>query len=142
MTFSILGSLEVRRGDEPVGISGSRLRALLVLLLLDAGRTVPVGRLITGIWDDRPPAAAGNALQALVSRLRAALAAERGIVEAVASGYRLAVERDRVDAHRFTRLAAEGRAVGPPVRGGAPAALDEGPAARRGPRAHRRGLAV
>ncbi|MGW0059286.1 AfsR/SARP family transcriptional regulator [Streptosporangium sandarakinum] len=111
MTFAILGSLEVRRGDEPVGISGSRLRALLVLLLLDAGRTVPAGRLIAGIWDDRPPAAAGNALQALVSRLRAALAAERGIVEAVASGYRLAVERDRVDAHRFTRLAAEGRAA-------------------------------
>ncbi|MGV9324813.1 AfsR/SARP family transcriptional regulator [Streptosporangium sandarakinum] len=118
MTFGILGSLEVRRGDEPVGISGSRLRALLVLLLLDAGRTVPAGRLITGIWDDRPPAAAGNALQALVSRLRAALAAERGIVEAVASGYRLAVERDRVDAHRFTRLAAEGRAA---LSAGAPA---------------------
>ncbi|WP_189245373.1 AfsR/SARP family transcriptional regulator [Streptosporangium pseudovulgare] len=118
MTFTILGSLEVRRGDEPVEISGSRLRALLVLLLLDAGRTVPAGRLIAGIWDDRPPAAAGNALQALVSRLRAALAAERGIVEAVASGYRLAVERDRVDAHRFTRLTAEGRAA---LSAGAPA---------------------
>ncbi|MEU6742307.1 AfsR/SARP family transcriptional regulator [Streptosporangium sandarakinum] len=118
MTFAILGPLEVRRGDEPVEISGSRLRALLVLLLLDAGRTVPAGRLIAGIWDDRPPAAAGNALQALVSRLRAALAAERGTVEAVASGYRLAVERDRVDAHRFTRLAAEGRAA---LSAGAPA---------------------
>ncbi|MFF0308232.1 BTAD domain-containing putative transcriptional regulator [Streptosporangium sp. NPDC004379] len=118
MTFAVLGALEVHRGDEPVEISGRRLRALLVLLLLDAGRTVPASRLITGIWDDRPPGAAGNALQALVSRLRAALAAERGVVEATASGYRLAVERDRVDAHRFARLAAEGRAA---LSAGAPA---------------------
>ncbi|MEU7455224.1 AfsR/SARP family transcriptional regulator [Streptosporangium roseum] len=111
MTFAILGPLEIRRCGATVEIAGQRLRTLLGLLLLDAGRVVPVDRLIAGVWEDRPPNAAGNALQALISRLRAALADQRGLVEADAAGYRLAVDPGRVDAHRFTRLAAEGRAA-------------------------------
>ncbi|MFD8532093.1 BTAD domain-containing putative transcriptional regulator [Streptosporangium canum] len=118
MTFAILGPLEIRRCGESAEIAGQRLRTLLGLLLLDAGRVVPVDRLIAGVWEDRPPNAAGNALQALISRLRAALADQRGLVEADAAGYRLAVDPDRVDAHRFTRLAAEGRAA---LAAGAPA---------------------
>ncbi|MFI7058294.1 AfsR/SARP family transcriptional regulator [Streptosporangium canum] len=118
MTFAILGPLEIRRCGETAEIAGQRLRTLLGLLLLDAGRIVPVDRLIAGVWEDRPPNAAGNALQALISRLRAALADQRGLVEADAAGYRLAVDPDRVDAHRFTRLAAEGHAA---LAAGAPA---------------------
>ncbi|WP_165781546.1 AfsR/SARP family transcriptional regulator [Streptosporangium minutum] len=118
MTFAILGPLEIRRCGETAEIAGQRLRTLLGLLLLDAGRIVPVDRLIAGVWEDRPPNAVGNALQALISRLRAALADQRGLVEADAAGYRLAVDPDRVDAHRFTRLAAEGRAA---LATGAPA---------------------
>ncbi|MFI7440245.1 AfsR/SARP family transcriptional regulator [Nonomuraea indica] len=72
--FGILGPLEVRRHGQGVEISGQRLRALLTLLALDAGVTVPFDRLIAGVWRDRPPAGVGNALQSLVSRLRTALA--------------------------------------------------------------------
>ncbi|WP_433240758.1 AfsR/SARP family transcriptional regulator [Streptosporangium sp. CA-135522] len=111
MTFAILGPLEVHRGGEPMEIAGHRLRTLLGLLLLDAGRVVPVDRLVAGVWEDRPPNAVGNALQALISRLRGALADRRGLVEAGAAGYRLAVDPDLVDAHRFARLTAEGRAA-------------------------------
>ncbi|MFI6796776.1 AfsR/SARP family transcriptional regulator [Streptosporangium canum] len=118
MTFAILGPLEIRRCGETAEIAGQRLRTLLGLLLLDAGRVVPVDRLIAGVWEDRPPNTPGNALQALISRLRAALADQRGLVEADAVGYRLAVDPDRVDAHRFTRLAAEGHAA---LAAGAPA---------------------
>ncbi|MGV9773017.1 AfsR/SARP family transcriptional regulator [Streptosporangium sp. NPDC003464] len=118
MTFAILGPLEIRRRGEAAEIAGQRLRTLLALLLLDAGRTVPVGRLVAGVWEERPPNAVGNALQALISRLRGALGDQRGLVEADAAGYRLAVDPDRVDAHRFARLAAEGRAA---LGAGAPA---------------------
>ncbi|MBG0830784.1 winged helix-turn-helix domain-containing protein [Planomonospora sp. ID67723] len=107
--FAVLGPLEIQRGGEKAEIAGQRLRALLGLLLLDAGRPVPLDRLVSGVWGDRPPAAAGNALQALVSRLRAVLGDQRAMVEATATGYRLAVDPDLVDAHRFARLAAEGR---------------------------------
>ncbi|MDA0634969.1 helix-turn-helix domain-containing protein, partial [Nonomuraea sp. MCN248] len=91
VSFAILGPLEARRDGEPVEIAGQRLRTLLGLLVLDAGRTVPVDRLISGIWDDRVPSGVGNALQALVSRLRAALGKNSAsrLVVAEPAGYRL-----------------------------------------------------
>ncbi|WP_189237317.1 AfsR/SARP family transcriptional regulator [Planomonospora parontospora] len=111
MNFAVLGPLEIHRRGEAVEITGRRLRALLCLLALDAGRTVPTDRLVAGVWGDRPPAAVTNALQALVSRLRAVLGDPRGLVEATATGYRLAAGPEQVDAHRFARLAAKGRAA-------------------------------
>lgn len=98
----MLGPPELRTGTgATVPVAGARLRTLLILLALDVGRVVPADRLIDGVWGDDPPAAAGNALQALVSRLRRA-----GLtVEAGPAGYRLAADAGTVDAHRFTRLA-------------------------------------
>lgn len=107
MQFGILGSLEVRTEEgEPVSVGGSRSRALLVLLLLDAGRPVSVDRLIDGQYGDDPPAGAANAIQAQVSRLRRGL--PPGLITFHQAGYRLAVDPDDVDAYRFERLAREG----------------------------------
>ncbi|HVF13667.1 MAG TPA: hypothetical protein VM942_03655, partial [Acidimicrobiales bacterium] len=55
-----------------------------------------------------------NTLQGYVSHLRNILdPGRRGtatpLLQTVPSGYLLAVEAERVDAHRFERLAAEGR---------------------------------
>ncbi|MGI5156012.1 AfsR/SARP family transcriptional regulator [Microbispora sp. CA-102843] len=109
MSFAVLGPLDVRRDGRPVEVGGQRLRALLTLLLLDAGRTVSTEALVAGVWDDRPPGGVGNALQALVSRLRATV--DRGLVIGGPSGYRLAVSPDQVDLHLFARLAREGAAA-------------------------------
>ena len=100
----MLGPLELRgRTGETVPVAGARLRTLLILLAIDANRVVSADRLIDGVWGEEPPAAAGNALQALVSRLRRM--APELTVEAVPGGYRLVIDADRVDAHRFARLA-------------------------------------
>ncbi|GAA3510834.1 putative ATPase [Streptosporangium album] len=108
MQFGILGPLDVRSPTgEAVSVGGPRPRALLVMLLLNAGRVVGVEQLIDGQYGDDPPAGAANALQAQVSRLRRNLPAET--VEFHGSGYRLAIDPDDVDAHRFERLAREGR---------------------------------
>ncbi|GAA4583926.1 BTAD domain-containing putative transcriptional regulator [Planotetraspora phitsanulokensis] len=106
VSFAVLGPLEVREDGRLIEIGGQRLRALLTLLLLDTGRTVPTDVLVAGVWDDRPPNGVGNALQALVSRLRGTI--DRTLVVADPSGYRLLVPPDQVDLHRFTRLAREG----------------------------------
>jgi len=106
VSFAVLGPLEVRDDGRLIEIGGQRLRALLTLLLLDTGRTVPTDALVAGVWDDHPPNGVGNALQALVSRLRATI--DRALVVADPSGYRLLVAPDQVDLHRFTRLAREG----------------------------------
>jgi predicted ATPase/DNA-binding SARP family transcriptional activator len=132
--FGVLGAVQVLgAGGVEVPAGGPRARALLVLLLLDAGRIVPAERLIDGLYGDSPPAGAANALQSQVSRLRHAVG-EHAPIEFHPSGYRLAVAADDVDAHRFARLAADGqRALGAGDFAGAVAALREGLALWRGP---------
>lgn len=133
MRFGVLGPLQVwSAGGEPVGIGGPRPRALLVMLLLDAGRVVGVDRLVAGQYGDRPPAGAAGAVQTHVSRLRRVLPAD--LVEHHPGGYRLAVDPDDVDVHRFERLVRQGRdhlAGDDPA--GAAAALREALALWRGP---------
>lgn len=107
MRYCILGTTRALRDDgTAVPIGGARLRALLTVLALHPGRTVPAGVLVGEVWDGDPPADAAGALQALVGRLRRALG--RSAVESVESGYRLAAPPDAVDLHRFERLAGEG----------------------------------
>ncbi|GLZ81588.1 SARP family transcriptional regulator [Actinorhabdospora filicis] len=106
MRVSLLGPVTARDDDgAPLDAGGARLRALLARLALDAGRVVPAGALITGLWDAEAPANAANALQGLVSRLRRALGAD---VPHVDGGYRLSGAT--VDAAEFEELAARGRA--------------------------------
>lgn len=96
------------RDGAGIDIGGPRLKTLLALLALRAGSVVQTSELIDGLWGDDVPAGVANALQSLVSRLRAQLAPDAA-VEARDGGYALTVDPDQVDAHRFQRLADEGR---------------------------------
>ncbi|CAL9591954.1 hypothetical protein SUDANB145_05244 [Streptomyces sp. enrichment culture] len=105
--YRILGTTQAFRPDgSPVPVGGARLRALLTVLALRAGRTVPPGLLVDQVWADDPPADATGALQALVGRLRRALGADA--VALADGGYRLTAAPDDIDLHRFERLAGEG----------------------------------
>ncbi|WP_168221213.1 BTAD domain-containing putative transcriptional regulator [Actinomadura sp. WMMA1423] len=116
MEIGLLGPLLVRDdGGDGVAVGGARVRALLAMLALDAGRTVPATRLMDGLWGERPPANTGNALATLVKRLRGVLRPDSVLVSP--PGYLLAVDPGQVDAVRFAQLAAEGRAA---LRGGDP----------------------
>ncbi|MER5700812.1 BTAD domain-containing putative transcriptional regulator [Micromonospora sp. NPDC002296] len=109
MRFCVLGPTQVLLADgREIPVGGPRLRALLALLLLDAGRVVSADRLIDGLYGEHPPRGASNALQSQVSRLRQALPAEH-TVEFHPAGYRLAVDPADIDAYRFERLAEAGR---------------------------------
>ena len=130
--IAVLGPLEVRAdAGQPVEVGGARLRRLLILLALEPGRVVTTSRLVDGVWEDDRPAGAANALQALVSRLRRAI--PEIVLESRPAGYRLVVEPDAVDARRFERLAAAGRARLPVDPAGAAATLREALALWRGP---------
>ncbi|MFC4564798.1 BTAD domain-containing putative transcriptional regulator [Nocardiopsis mangrovi] len=109
MRFSILGPLSVRGADgRPLTVGGARLRRLLVLLLRSPGRTIGTARLIDGVWGDDAPASAGNALQALASRLRRTLGAP-GLLHGDATGYRLDVAPEQIDLFVFEDLVHRGR---------------------------------
>jgi predicted ATPase/DNA-binding SARP family transcriptional activator len=120
--IGLLGPLAVLdEAGRPVRVGGQRVRLLLILLALDAGRVVPAYSLIERLWEDEPPASPGNSLQSLVSRLRAALR-QAGLgdqaIESHPAGYRLALAPDEVDAVAFEALARQGSralAAGDPV---------------------------
>ncbi|GAA2275500.1 hypothetical protein GCM10010145_38060 [Streptomyces ruber] len=134
MRYRVLGTTQAIRPDgSPVPVGGARLRALLTVLALRAGRTVPVGLLVDEVWAaGEPPAEATGAVQALVGRLRRILGADA--VVSADGGYRLAARPDDVDLHRFERLAGEGvRALadGDPAK--AAVVLDDALALWQGP---------
>ncbi|MBF8185863.1 tetratricopeptide repeat protein [Nonomuraea sp. K274] len=108
MRFQILGPTNALGEDgEPVALGGPRVRALLTLLALHAGRVVGAEQLVDGVYGARPPEGVANALQSQVSRLRRALG--RDLVEFHPAGYRLVAEPQDVDAHRFELLTRSGR---------------------------------
>jgi predicted ATPase/DNA-binding SARP family transcriptional activator/tetratricopeptide (TPR) repeat protein len=114
--IALLGPLMVEHDESPLPIGGARLRTLLVRLALEPGRWVSASALVADLWEGDgaagldSPADPLNALQSLVSRLRRLLP-EPGLLESSASGYRLAIAADDVDATRFDALVAQGRSA-------------------------------
>jgi DNA-binding SARP family transcriptional activator len=127
----LLGPIEVERGGELVALGGQKPRALFAALALEPGRVVSVDRIVEALWPGDPPETAGHAVQVYVSQLRKSIGP---VITTRAPGYVLEVSAERVDAHRFARLAQEGRAA---LEGGdaaaAEVALREALALWRGP---------
>ncbi|MVU80072.1 AfsR/SARP family transcriptional regulator [Nocardia sp. ET3-3] len=108
MLVGLLGPVMVEAADGTrAAVGGPRVRALLGLLALEAGRVVPAARLVDGVWGEDPPAGTGNALQTLASRLRTAVP----MVRNDGGGYVLDVPPEDVDAHRFAGEIEAGRAL-------------------------------
>jgi DNA-binding SARP family transcriptional activator/pimeloyl-ACP methyl ester carboxylesterase len=107
MRVRLLGPIEIDTDDgRSVVLSAAKERALVAALALAGGATVSTELLISALWGEEPPSAARKTLQTYVWNLRRALGAERVITEPV--GYRLWVNRDEVDVHRFRSLVREG----------------------------------
>lgn len=102
LDFRILGELEVDSHHGPLDLGGPKQRAVLALLVLDAGRVVSVDRLVDGLWGEAPPPTALNTVQVYVSRLRRTLGEQ--VVESHPTGYLLRAAPDAVDLARFERL--------------------------------------
>jgi DNA-binding SARP family transcriptional activator/tetratricopeptide (TPR) repeat protein len=116
MEFRLFGEVELLAADQPVDLGTPRQRAVLAVLLLDAGRPVAIETLVDRVWDDNPPVEARNVLYSHVSRIRqllrqaAARTGERAVlVERRHAGYVVDVDPDLVDLHRFQRLVDRGR---------------------------------
>jgi DNA-binding SARP family transcriptional activator len=123
MEFRILGATEVLDEGRRIQLPSGRGLALLALLALHAGEPVSADRLIDELWGEGPPPTARTVVHGLVSRLRRVLEPRTAksrpgaLLQTIGSGYRLAVEPDAVDAHRFKRLIDEAR--GAPAEMGA-----------------------
>ena len=103
---SILGPLAITVDGRDVTPTAAKQRALLICLVLDAGRAVSSDRLVEAVWGTDAPASARNLLTVYVSQLRQAVGADA--IETRAGGYAAVIDPDGLDAHRFERLLAEG----------------------------------
>jgi DNA-binding SARP family transcriptional activator len=140
--FAILGPLEARAAKagsvvgnadgarpedraplapgEPIPLGGPKQRALLAMLLLEAGRVVSTDRLLEALWEENPPATAVSSLQNFVAQLRKALGAD--VIETRAPGYLVRLEPEQLDVARVRSLVDAARASEPVQRA---ALLDE-----------------
>ena len=109
MEYRVLGSLEVLDDSgQRLPLGGPRQQAVLGSLLLHAGHTVPLQRLVDELWET-PPETAVKTVQVYISRLRRVLSA--GAIESRSGGYALLIDGDFFDLAQFELLAEEGRAA-------------------------------
>jgi len=104
MDFRVLGRVEVVDGDRALDLGGPKPRALLAVLVLEAGRPVSPARLAEELWGDDPPATAASSLHVHLSKVRRALGAR---LRTTAAGYVLDATPEEVDAARFERALAD-----------------------------------
>ena len=113
LEFRLLGPLEARNDGVLVELGGPKQRAVLAVLLLDAGRTVSTDRLVDALWGEHPPRTAPTSLQNFVSQLRKQLGAD--VLVTKPPGYLLRIDPLSVDVNRAQGLLAEARQA-PPER--------------------------
>ncbi|GLZ35247.1 hypothetical protein Lesp02_74340 [Lentzea sp. NBRC 105346] len=104
----MFGPLTPRFSDGDVELGPPRRRAVLAMLVINAGKIVSTAALIEGIWGTAPPACATATLQSYVSRLRGLLTHPGVSLSHRAPGYRLVVPPEHTDATRFERLVEQG----------------------------------
>ncbi|WP_112271910.1 AfsR/SARP family transcriptional regulator [Lentzea terrae] len=113
MQFLLLGDLEVFANGEGTLLLAPKLRAILTLLLVAGGRTVPIHAFVDELWASRPPATVMATMQTYIYQLRKIFNADTGLTGAAitttSSGYALEISPDQVDVHVFERRLAEGR---------------------------------
>ncbi|MGW7083554.1 SAV_2336 N-terminal domain-related protein [Streptomyces sp. NPDC054871] len=105
--YSLLGPLQVTQHGHPLDIDSPEEQALLCMLLLRRGRTVPYGELTEGIWGPSAPERAEGDLRACAHRLANTLAPETLIADDVGYTLPLPSGPDRVDLFHCQRLAAD-----------------------------------
>ncbi|WP_051965813.1 AfsR/SARP family transcriptional regulator [Kitasatospora mediocidica] len=112
MGIRLLGPVELRHPDGSLAeVAGAKRRAVLALLALELGRSVPIERFFEMLWGDDPPAQARAALQGHVAALRKVLHGTPFTLHTRAPGYLLSGDAQQVDARRFEELLAEAEAL-------------------------------
>jgi DNA-binding SARP family transcriptional activator/tetratricopeptide (TPR) repeat protein len=106
LDFRLLGGIEAWIDGRKADIGHLRQRYVLVALLVDANRAVPLDQLADRVWNTPRPRARST-LHSYISRLRQALALP---IVRRPDGYVLEIDPVTVDLHRFRQLVDRARA--------------------------------
>jgi DNA-binding SARP family transcriptional activator len=115
--YRVLGRLEVLRDGVPLELGAFRQRALLGLLVANAGTVLSTDRVLDDLWGEAGGIDKQNSLWAYVSGLRGVLEPGRAkrsegtLLLTRAPGYVLMLGGDDTDAGRFERAVVDARAT-------------------------------
>ena len=115
MRVTLLGPVAAAAGGRELTLGGLKQRAVFALLALNAGRVVPLDRLVDELWADEPPSRATLSLQSYVARLRhvlAAVSAQEADAPRIVTrppGWLLTLDPEQVDVTRFVNLVSSAR---------------------------------
>jgi DNA-binding SARP family transcriptional activator/Flp pilus assembly protein TadD len=128
LEFCLLGPVAVRCDGVSVPVPRGRQRAVLAVLLLNAGRVVSVGEITETLWGHAPLPSAPATIRNYVKRLRHVLGdADQDRIVTRSPGYMIRVDPGELDVTRFERLLEDARDA---ARGGSwEAAADQARAA-------------
>src|SRR4051812_33993058 len=107
LRFAILGDVQVLRAGRAIDLGPAKQRAVLAVLLAQAGRPVPTHQIVDAVWGDEPPENGANVVQKYVAGLRRVLDPDRAprtpgeLIALTNGGYVLRVEAGALDADRF-----------------------------------------
>ncbi|WP_438296171.1 AfsR/SARP family transcriptional regulator [Streptomyces sp. HUAS TT7] len=100
--FNVLGPLEGWADGKRLRLGGAIHERVLAGLLLEAGRTVPVTRLVEAAWNDDPPATAAHQVRKAVAELRRRIPDGGDVVVTDGPGYRVVLGEGQLDLTEFT----------------------------------------
>ncbi|MGX6602282.1 BTAD domain-containing putative transcriptional regulator [Micromonosporaceae bacterium Da 78-11] len=107
LRFEILGEVRVLRAGDVVDLGPAKQRAVLAVLLVQAGRPVPTHQIVDAVWGDDPPENGANVVQKYVAGLRRVLDPDRAprtpgeLIALTGNGYLLRVADGTLDADEF-----------------------------------------
>lgn len=112
MEFKILGPPELSEPGHPDLALSPQLWCVLVSLLITPDTAVPVDSLVDHLWDSDPPQMARETVRTYIFRINKLLGQHSALrIHSHARGYRLDVDRQTVDLHRFRSLKRQAVAV-------------------------------
>ncbi|MFS8201115.1 BTAD domain-containing putative transcriptional regulator [Streptomyces sp. CWNU-52B] len=101
--FELLGTLVISVGGKQLHLRSPHARAVLIALLLEANRLVPISQLVEAVWEQNPPATAEHQVRKIVAALRTRIPDLQEILVTDGPGYRIAVGDDQLDLIAFDR---------------------------------------
>jgi DNA-binding SARP family transcriptional activator len=117
ISFKLLGTLEVMKGDSAVTPTAPRMLNTLALLLVRANHVVPVDTIVRELWGESPPRSAATTAQTYIYQLRRWMDDEGLAVDGKsplitrAPGYALEVAPGQIDLTDFEKLLGAGQTL-------------------------------
>lgn len=111
LRFNILGPLEAWENGTRLRLGGAIQERVLVALLLEPGKVLPVSRLVAAAWAEAPPTTAFHQVRKAVADLRRRIVDGGEVLVTDGPGYRAVVNHTQLDLCEFDLQVRQARAA-------------------------------